>query len=135
MPESAMHGSLVIRITDWVREQFAPANPGLYVLSDSQSTSAGNRPWSIRGFTPDVFAGTIPMSFTLIGEAKCERDLATLRSENQLRTFIRFLAAEPAPRLVIATPIGLSQTARGMVNRLIRQEHAECVTVDYLLPF
>ncbi len=134
MGESAIHSHLVISISDWIRQQYAGANPGLYVLSDVPTSRPGDRPRPIKGFVPDVFAGTSPRSFTLIGEAKCAPDLFTQRSENQLRAFVNYLAAEEEPVLVIATPWVLRATARNMVQRLIQTEGAEHIALKLLTP-
>lgn len=132
MGESAVHTALVRKIIERVRERYPMNQADLYIFRDTPDNRPGDRPRAINGFVPDVFAGTIPHSFSLIGEAKCAVDLGTQRTENQLRTFIRHLARETDPVLIIATPPTLNRAARSLVYRLIEAEHALLVNVEFL---
>jgi hypothetical protein len=59
------------------------------VLIDSPNVDRERRPWQVGGFVPDVFAGTVPASFSLIGEAKYFNDLETPRTDKQIRALPR----------------------------------------------
>lgn len=133
MAESAKHTALVALIARWVSEKHATVINSLWILQDTPDTDRGGRPWPIQGFVPDVFAGTLPRSFTLLGEAKCAPDFHTKRTERQLTAFIAFLATEPDPQLVFATSRSLQPAAKRLVGRIQRQVGAEHLQVTYLV--
>lgn len=117
MPESTHHTALVETIGEWVRREFSLHADGLYLLSDCPTSHKDRKPWRISGFVPDVFVGTCPASFTLLGEAKWFGDLETKHSGQQMRAFLAYLKGESDPHFVLATPFWLVATARGLLRR------------------
>jgi hypothetical protein len=107
-------------------------DPGLCIFRDAPDASPGNKPPSIGGYIPDVLVRTVPASFVMVGEAKWYRDLETRRSQFQLRAFLQYLALQPCPRLVLATPWGLAGRARAIVRQATRAVRAEHVAVAFL---
>jgi|GEM_PF-2105087 len=132
MPESAGHMERVGAIARWVPTAFSQHANGLYVLADRPESGPSDKPWPVAGFIPDVYAGTTPKSFTLLGEAKWFGDLETARSANQIRTFLDFLSALDNAHFVLATAPQLGPTARRIVRTAVRHTGAFGVTT-YLL--
>jgi hypothetical protein len=131
VPESIQHAHLVQRIIDWVMERHG-ADPGLCVFRDTADAPLGTKPRAISGYVPDVLARTVPASFVLVGEAKWYGDLDTRRSQAQLRAFLEYLALQPEPKLVLATPWGLAGTARLTVRHAAKAVRAGHVSVEFL---
>lgn len=103
-------------ISRWIETDFTRDDGWLCVLKDTPSGTFGDRPRAIEGFVPDVFAGTSPVTFTLLGEAKTQADLDTKHTRSQLEAFLRFLQWEQEPHFVMAVPILLVPTARRLVQ-------------------
>src|SRR4051812_38330689 len=104
MGESEQHAQLVARIVSHIRDLHS-GNDGLSLLIDSRSVPPGRRPGRVGGFTPDVHCRTVPMSFTILGEAKSFSDFPARHTELQLSVFLEFLRAEPDPQLIFAVPL------------------------------
>lgn len=134
MGESANHLALVKGIVTWVHSAFVNQSDGLFVLVDSPDYPRERKPWHVSGFVPDVWAGTFPVSFALLGEAKCFGDLETKHTANQLRAFLRYLETQATPHFVLATPPALSLTARGIVRRAARHVGAHRVSIHIICP-
>lgn len=114
--ESALHAMLVDRLIGVVRNRHS-CRRGLNLFADHQSTT-GSRPWSIRGFTPDVIAGDLPETFQVLGEAKTPGDLESERSLRQLSAFIGHLSDHPCGFLYVAVPILYSGRAEAVIGSL-----------------
>jgi hypothetical protein len=131
MGESDAHTQLVLAILRWIDGRFG-AHRGLCVLADLPARQAGDRPWRLGAFVPDVVARTSPPSFTLVGEAKLPADLATARSRLQLASFVEYLTLMEQPLLVVATPPIVAATARTIVRRIQRELRAEKVETHFI---
>ncbi|WP_146208938.1 hypothetical protein [Azospirillum sp. TSO22-1] len=93
------------------------------LLADHPAFGA-NRPPSIGGFLPDVFASDLPATFEVVGEAKTFPDLESERSARQIRAFLDHLAVRPASTFYLAVPPFTGARARAILNRLCEPAHA-----------
>lgn len=120
--ESSLHTHLVERLLEVVRKEHRPPR-GLLVLADHPSFG-GNRPPSIGGFLPDVFASDLPATFEVLGEAKTMPDLETERSARQLRAFLDHLCVRPGSMFYLAVPPFNAARARAFLLKLQTPLHA-----------
>ncbi len=85
-----------------------------------------DKPKSIEGFRPDFVARL--KNFCILGEAKTARDLASLRSNEQIASYIRYLArfsgkvarkttTKRRAVLILAVPLASMGLARLVVSR------------------
>ena len=72
----------------------------------------------IDGYVPDVFVTDVPITTTLIGEAKTRRDLETDRSRRQITAFLSYLANTPQGIFVLSVPMLAGTTARHILSEL-----------------
>lgn len=111
MAESTQHLQLLQRILDYVWLNFGKLY-SLSILHDLPTTVGGEKPPRLGGFSPDVYAIDVPVTITIIGEAKTARDLETEHSRRQLTAFITHLNSQSNGVLIVAVPwqsIGASQ--------------------------
>ncbi len=82
-----------------------------------------NRPLSISGFMPDLFASDLPATFEVLGEAKTPLDLETQRSARQISAFLDHLAVRPGSSFYLSVPAFSRARAEAFLCGLIRAEH------------
>jgi hypothetical protein len=116
MAESTQHLQLLQRILDYVWLTFGELY-SLSVLHDLPTTVGGEKPPRLGGFCPDVYATDVPVTTTIIGEAKTARDLETEHSRNQLTAFIAHLSSQSSGVLIVAVP----WQSTGAAQRMLRQ--------------
>jgi len=131
MGESAQHFRLVELIVQRIQAEHA-ANSGLSILVDSGPVASQRRPGRIGGYTPDVYARTVPSSFVVIGEAKSFGDLYQNHTALQLSAFLAHLRLEAHPLLIVATPLAAVGAARSLVRRIQRAQGATQVPAVFL---
>ena len=90
MPESATHARLVRAILEFIDRDFHSLTE-IAVRDDSSAPVRDERPPSVGGFVPDVYATDVPTTATLIGEAKTRRDLEAVHSQEQIAAFLEYL--------------------------------------------
>mgnify|MGYP001282625953 CR=1 FL=1 len=120
--ESALHVRLVERLIAHIQDRH-PAPRGLLLLADHHAYGA-NRPSTIDGFTPDVFASDLPATFEVIGEAKTPLDLESPRSARQLAVFLDYLALRPNSSFYLAVAPLTAARTWAVLNRIRRPAHA-----------
>jgi hypothetical protein len=125
MAESAEHRLLVETIIQYATHRFSTVY-ALTLFSDRPGTTS-ELPPRIGGFAPDVFVADVPTTFTLIGEAKTEIDLLSMRSFNQISAYLRFLRSTPAGIFVLAVPWRTSAAARDILSRIVLNNSAHQV--------
>lgn len=82
----------------------------------------------IDDFRPDVFAVDAPLTRVVVGEAKTQLDLETLHSKNQFLSFVKYLAGQAQPVLVVAVLWQAKARARTLLQTLIvAQENGESI--------
>lgn len=122
---SEKHDALLKAIRVFADEHYSvqEQKEGWLVRVDTPNTE---KPMSVEGFRPDFSARR--KNFCIIGEAKTARDLASLRSNEQITAYIRYLArfSDEAGRktttkrkavLIVAVPLASIGLARLMVRR------------------
>ncbi len=67
---------------------------------------------------PDVFVTDVPVTTTLIGEAKTQRDLETDHSRQQIVAFLRYLSKTSRGIFVLSVPMVAGATARRLLSEL-----------------
>ncbi len=130
MGESHEHSELVRSIASWVREVYGNRQWGLCLLCDLPE--ATEKPESLSGHRPDVLARDIPHTITVVGEAKTGDDVDNSHTESQLQAYLRYLAVQPQPTLVIATRWYALAAAIRTVNRLVNQLELDRIQRVYL---
>lgn len=131
MGESTQHAFLVKRILDWI-ELHHGNNPGLCVLADIGSRTRSDKPRPIGGYVPDVFAITVPSSFTIIGEAKWLTDLHRPHTRLQLAAYLKYLTHATTSELILSIPLSFAGHAAALAQSVRRQCAAESVPVRLL---
>ncbi len=130
MGESHEHSELVRLIAAWVREVYGNRQWGLCLLCDLPE--ATEKPELISGYRPDVLARDVPQTITVLGEAKTGDDVDNSHTEGQLQAYLRYLAVQPEPTLVIATRWYARAAAIRTVNRLVDQLELDRIQRVYL---
>lgn len=120
MPESATHAQLVRAILDFIDRDCCSLTE-IAVRDDASSPFRGERPPTVGGYVPDVYATDVPTTMTVIGEAKTKSDLETLRSQMQIIAFLEYLKVTANGVFVLSVPLSASATARRIVNENTRQ--------------
>ena len=118
---SEKHQTLLRAICDFADEHYNVQEKGWLVRVDAP---ACDKPMSVEGFRPDISARR--KNFCILGEAKTARDLASLRSGEQIATYIRYLARRSGEMgrkkqkrhavLIMAVPLASIGSARQMVS-------------------
>jgi len=103
VPETMEHLQLVKYIIAHIHHKYNYL-PGLTLLIDTPSAEAKDKPPRIARFSPDVYAIDVPVTTTIIGEAKTAYDLTTVHSREQISAFIEHLHYSPCGILVLAVP-------------------------------
>lgn len=103
MPETMQHLQLVKYIVAHIHRKFNYLQ-GLSLLIDTPSAGAESKPPRIGRFSPDVYAVDVPVTTTIIGEAKTACDLTRPHSREQISAFIEYLHYSPCGILVLAVP-------------------------------
>ena len=121
--ESALHVRLVERLIHHVRLHHVPPR-GLLLLADHHAYGS-NRPGTIDGFAPDVFASDLPATFEVIGEAKTPLDLESPRSARQIAAFLDYLALRPNSNFYLSVPPFTAARSWTILNRIRQPYHAD----------
>ena len=127
--ESARHIRLVEALVEAVKSRHRPPR-GLVVFADHHSFGS-DRPPIIGGFTPDVFASDLPVTFRVVGEAKTPAELEAERSRRKLLSFLDHLALYPCSTFYLAVPILSAPRARALLRSMQRPEH-QAATLEVL---
>lgn len=120
--ESASHVRLVERLIALVRTRHQPPR-GLLLLADHRDFGS-DRPPTIGGFLPDLFASDLPVTFEVVGEAKTFPDLESDRSRRQIVAFLDHLAFRPGSTFYLTVPPFTAVRARTIVRSLLQPHHA-----------
>jgi hypothetical protein len=100
--ESARHVYLVETLIETVERRHRPPR-GLMIFADHHRFGS-DRPPTIGGFTPDLFASDVPETFQVLGEAKTASDLESERSRRQIIAFLDHLALYKGSIFYLAVP-------------------------------
>lgn len=127
--ESKRHVYLVEKLIQEVeRRHYHPR--GLMIFADHHRFGS-DRPQTISGFTPDVFACDLPATFRILGEAKTPVDLESVRSRRQMTAFLDHLALYQKSTFYLAVPYFTAPRARFILKSIRRPEH-EGVAVEVM---
>ena len=131
MSESTQHLRLVRSILTYLEREFSGL-AGFAVFDDTAEPSRGEKPPRINGHVPDVYAVDVPPCTTIIGEAKTRQDLETERSREQIATFLDYLSRRANGVFVLAVPLEVAATARGLVAAVSGGQEASTTRVVIL---
>ena len=120
---SEKHDALLGAVCAFADERYRVQEGEWLVRVDAPDTE---KPMSVEGFRPDFSARR--KDFCILGEAKTARDLASLRSNEQIAAYIRYLArfSDEVGRktttkrravLILAVPLASMGLARLMLSR------------------
>ena len=119
--ESLHHVRLVEILIRHVELHCRPAR-GLLLLADHHRFGT-NRPGTIDGFSPDLFASDLPTTFEIVGEAKTPADMDTPRSRRQLQTFLNYLCIRPGGSVfLLAVPPYVRPRAKAVLQDIWKPE-------------
>jgi hypothetical protein len=124
--ESAWHVLLVETLIETIEKRHKPPR-GLMVFADHHRFGT-DRPATIGGYTPDVFASDLPATFRVIGEAKTPADLESDRSRRQIAAFLDHLALYENSILYLAVPFLSVARARFIIRSLTSASHLQIAT-------
>lgn len=117
MVESATHADLVQAVILYAEDKFGGL-ANVVVREDTIRPVRGEKPPRIEGFVPDVFVTDVPVTTTLVGEAKTRRDLETDHSRQQIVAFLSYLSKTAQGIFVLSVPMVAGATARRLLSEL-----------------
>jgi hypothetical protein len=127
--ESAAHARLVERLIEVVRVKHSTPS-GLVVFADHRSFGI-NRPQTIDGYLPDLYASDVPVTFRVVGEAKTADDLLSVRTALQLTAFCRHLGLYEGSYVYLAVPWHCAPRARCILRAALSE--ARCPVTHSVL--
>lgn len=107
-------------ILAYVEREFAGVE-ALTLFDDTAEPVRREKPPRINGHVPDVYAVDAPPTVMIVGEAKTQKDLETIRSREQIGCFLDHLAVRPNGVFILAVPLEAAATARGIIGALCRE--------------
>jgi hypothetical protein len=122
---------LVKYMAEWVADELLNGN-NAPILLDSPFARPNFRPPAINGHVPDLYVDEKTTRLIVIGEAKTSRDLETERSENQLRSFIKYCSLYSNSILVLAVPWYSTRSAKSLICMLERRMGVEAAQTKVL---
>ena len=128
--ETALHVRLVETLATEIKRRHA----GLYSLTLFIDLPAfrKDRPQSISGFVPDVFAVDTPETCRIVGEAKTPLDLETARSRHQIEAFLAHLSRFPNANFYLSVPLLYRNRAESLIGYAVENASAMGVRVDVI---
>jgi hypothetical protein len=128
--ESSLHVSLV----ETAAAEITRRHYHLYSLTVFVDLpSAGrDRPQTIGGYVPDIFAIDTPETCRIIGEAKTPLDCETPRSRLQFVAFLSHLSRFPNGLFYLAVPWSYRVRARILIDSAAQAAGASAVTVQVI---
>lgn len=131
MPESEEHAHLVTMLHDYIADRFCGGS-GHRVLTDSEYSSASDRPPSFGGHIPDAYMPLGSSGSVALGEAKSLRDLENTHTEAQITAFLRRCSSAEGSVFVVAVPWPVERLALALVKRIQTKEELSNVEVTVL---
>jgi hypothetical protein len=129
--ESAKHLELLSYILSHIEKTYVGMD-SVVTIHDLPGTIGCEKPPTIGGFRPDVYAIDAPLTRTIIGEAKTQADLERDHSAAQCRAFISYLRLQPNSVFIIAVPWQAHALARTLMLDIQRELDASGVQVVVL---
>lgn len=129
MSESETHSRLVAAMLRAVQDWADGAV--LEVWADHSATREHPVPFVIGQSQADLIAIRRDTRFTVIGEAKTQRDVDNAHTQRQLVEYYEFLLTQPGGLLWISVPFGIAGAAL-RVAKTIRRE-AKCERVGLIV--
>ena len=117
MPESERHARLVKAIIAHLDRRLGKICE-IMVRDDSVRPLRDERPPKLPQFIPDVYATDVPITRTVVGEAKTAKDLETGHSRKQIASFLEYLAHTPNGLFILAVPPNFKARARSLLAEL-----------------
>lgn len=116
MSQSDEHRDLVIRVAKAIETRL----PNISLIYDVQQSPGEPVPPLICGYRPDVFGTRRTADFTVIGEAKTDRDLDRARTHDQMTTFVNYLEKASCGLFVLSVT-GVTADRAKTLLRFMRQ--------------
>lgn len=134
MSESETHSRLVAATLRAVHEWADGAT--LDIWADHPATREHPAPFVIGQSQADLIAIRRDTRFTVIGEAKTQRDVDNAHTHRQLVEYYEFLLTQTGGLLWISVPFGIAGTALRVAKTLRREvkcERVELIVSEWLL--
>ena len=125
MAESRRHTDLVNALYSYIVGTHADGDEGLVFVDDG---SPGRRPPMIAGRTPDVFVPPRKDVGMILGEAETGRSLETVRTMQQIRSFMEACGTTAGSVFVLAVPWDRVRLALSIIRAIQREGLARNVT-------
>lgn len=132
MAESSQHQALLKRTVEFIESRYS-AIYSLIVIHDIVQHIGEKKPPRIEGYSPDVFAYDVPLTTTIIGEAKTPGDLETLHSRDQLRAFAEYLVTRPNGILIVSVTFSIVPSARRVLKNILRRLDKDSSDIEILI--
>lgn len=134
MPESAFHIYLVEHMASWIRNNFLSGENGS-ILIDHPESSPHNKPPQIGNYIPDLFVYRTVHYGIILGEAKTFYDIENKHTEDQIKTFLKYLVQIENGIFVFTIPWQMSRFAKNYLKYLQKQTGAMTVNIVILTEF
>lgn len=119
------HSMLVKKLFLWVQENCDCSGDHYSISTDH---IGDQKPPTICGSIPDVFAITIDSTKIVVGEAETEEGLLTKHTEQQFRSLLIGCASYHEAVFVIAVPWHMTARAKTILKQLKKELNAEQVS-------
>lgn len=115
MSQSESHKMLIAEIVNSLKIRF----PARSFITDLQLNLGECRPPTINGYIPDVYAGVVyPSDSILIAEAKTDNDIENQRTIRQLKAFLEYLEIRKSGFFALSVSAFKANRAKVFLNFL-----------------
>ena len=114
MPESSIHNSLVIAMSNWIAINYCDGDHGS-ILVDKPENTLESKPPKIFGYIPDVYAKGCSICGLIVGEAKTAKDIERTHTEHQIKAYLEHCKLVDDAVFVIAVPWHMTRCAKSLI--------------------
>lgn len=126
MSQSEEHRLLVLSVSDALTAR----HPEILVTADLQAAPGDAVPPLIDGFRPDIYAQLPNTGSIVIAEAKTRYDIFNNHTENQARTFLKYLDRKVNGRFILCASGRGADHAKTLLRFLVRNNKPRAVRVQ-----
>ena len=132
MAESTNHVELLRRLIAFVQDTMN-ANHEMVVMHDLPASIGAEKPPTVGGFRPDLYATDAVRQLVVIGEAKTTFDIESDHSRAQYLAYAQHLRSCPEPILILSVPWHLrvrAKTLLRLATKAANAPHIVCRVID-----
>lgn len=131
MPESSIHNSLVIAMSDWIAKKYCDGDHGS-ILVDKPENTPDSKPPKIFGHMPDVYTKGCTKFGLIVGEAKRGDDIERTHTEHQIEAYLKHCKLVDDAVLVFAVPWYMTRCARSLIEMIKNRIDAHSVQIEVI---